>query len=331
MLRIQMLMVAVLLLAALIVLAPGAFSFAQTAPPAILAVDLENFVSYQQDFGDATKFATDPNVPTLPAIRNFQPFVFIADVVAVNGKPVKGTFTARGTNITRSTTLSLGNAIADAAGGPYYDSMIGINAVDGTQIGTIMATGWGGSAKAPGSPSSVMQGNFTVTGGTGAFLGVRGQLGAGEMTLAGRSTSVAEDPAYRRINGGGSRRLIYHLMPMESPKIINIWHADFTPVTRTHPARGDEVLVMSARGLGPTRPGVDPGAPFPSSPLQVVNSPVQITFSGTPAEVINQEGWPGEHDLYRVEFRVPETSGSTAEIQLTVAWIPTATVKVPVQ
>src|SRR5262249_34411921 len=183
MLRMQMLMVAVLLLAALIVLAPGAFSFAQTAPPAILAVDLENFVSYQQDFGDATKFATDPNVPALPAIRNFQPFVFIADVVAVNGKPVKGTFTARGTNITRSTTLSLGNAIADAAGGPYYDSMIGINAVDGTQIGTIMATGWGGSAKAPGSPSSVVQGNFTVTGGTGAFLGVRGQLGARGMTL----------------------------------------------------------------------------------------------------------------------------------------------------
>jgi len=331
MFRTQMLMVGMLLVAALIAAAPGAFSIQQTAPPAILAVDIKNFVSYQQDFGDATKFAIDPNVPPLPAIRNFQPFVFIADVVAVNDTPVKGTFTARGTNITRTTTLSPGNAIADAAGGPYYDSMIRISALDGTEIGTVMATGWGGSAKAPGSPSSVIQGNFTVTGGTGAFLGVSGQLGAGEVTVAGRSTSVAEDPAYRRTNGGGTRRLIYHLLPRERPEIIRVWHADFIPVTHATPAHIGEVLVLLARGLGPTRPGVEPGASFPTSPVQVVNSPLEIAFGGAPATVINQVGWPGQHDLYRVEFRVPETGAPTAEIQLTVAWIPAPTVTVPVQ
>ena len=202
---------------ALFVPALCTFSLGQGVPPAILNVDLENFVSYPQDFSDATKFATDPNRPTLPAIRNFQPFVFVADVVAVNGKPVKGTFTARGTNITRTTTLSPGNAIADSAAGAYQDWVVDLSHLDGTQIGTIAVSGWGGGARAPGSPSSVLQGNFAVTGGTGAFLGVRGQAGAGANTIPIRSTSVAEDPAYRRINGGGSTRRIFHLLPIERP------------------------------------------------------------------------------------------------------------------
>jgi uncharacterized protein (TIGR03437 family) len=307
-------------------------SFAQAVPAAILAVDLENFVSYQQDFGDATKFAMDLNVPTLPAIRNFVPFVFLGDVVAVNGKPAKGTFTVRGTQIARTTALSPGNAIADSASGTYFDCVVDISYIDGTQIGTIMATGWGGSAKAPGAPSSFVASNYTITGGTGAFLGVRGQGGQGATTVAGRSTSVAEDPAYRRINGGGSRTYIFHLLPMERPEIVNVWHSDFTPVTAAKPARADEVLTVSARGLGPTRPGVDPGAPFPQLPtLQVVNSPVDVTFGGVPAEVINQVGWPGQQNLYRVDFRVPKTSGSMAQVQLTVAWIGGAAITIPVQ
>jgi hypothetical protein len=319
---------------ALIVPALSTLSFGQTVPAAILAVDLENFVSYQQDFGDATKFATDLNIPTLPAIRNFQPFVFLGDVVAVNGKLAKGTFTARGTNITRSTSVSAGNAIADSASGPPFDLTVDISQLDGTQIGTIMAIGWGGAAKPPGAPSSVLQGNFTVIGGTGAFLGVRGQAGAGPSANAGRSTSVAEDPAYRRINGGGIRRYIFHLLPMERPEIVNVWHSDFTPVTAAKPARADEVLTVSARGLGPTRPGVEPGAPFPplgSAPIQVVNSPVEVTFGGAPAEVVNQVGWPSQQNLYRVDFRVPKTSGSTAQVQLTVAWIGGPEITIPVQ
>jgi uncharacterized protein (TIGR03437 family) len=319
---------------ALFALALSTSSFGQAVPAAVLAMDLENFVSYQQDFGDATKFATDPNVPTLPEIRNFQAFVFVADVVAVNGKPVKGTFTARGINITRTTTISAGNAIADSAAGPYFDIAVDISYVDGVQIGTIMASGWGATARAPGVPAAVTQGNFTVTGGTGAFLGVRGQLGAGAITVAGRSTSVAEDPAYRRINGGGSRRYIFHLLPLERPEIVNVWHADFTPVTAAKPAHADEVLIVSARGLGPTRPGIDPGAPFPpfsTASLQVVNSPVEVTFGGAPTEVINQVGWPGEQNLYRVDFRVPKAGGSTAQVQLTVAWIGGPALTVPVQ
>ena len=86
----------------------------QSAPPVILAVDIENVVIYQQDSGDAAKFATDPGIVAPPAIRNFVPVIWIADVVAVNGKPAKGTWTVRGTLLSRGTTLSPGDAIADS-------------------------------------------------------------------------------------------------------------------------------------------------------------------------------------------------------------------------
>ena len=89
----------------------------QTAPPAILAVDLENLVSYLQDTGDPGKFATSSSRVTPAVPRNFAPFVFVADVVAVNGKPARGTFTAHGTQLVRSPMLTPGNAIADSAGG----------------------------------------------------------------------------------------------------------------------------------------------------------------------------------------------------------------------
>jgi uncharacterized protein (TIGR03437 family) len=118
---------------------------------------------------------------------------------------------------------------------------------------------------------------------------------------------------------------------MERPEIVNVWHSDFTPVTAAKPARADEILILSARGLGPTRPGVDPGAPFPASPPQLVNSPIEMTAGGQPVELINQIGWPGEQNLYRVDFRMPKTSGSTAALQMSAAWIGGPAVSIPVQ
>jgi uncharacterized protein (TIGR03437 family) len=37
--------------------------------------------------------------------------------------------------------------------------------------------------------------------------------------------------------------------------------SDFTRVTAAKPARSGETLTLLASGLGPTRPGVDPGNP----------------------------------------------------------------------
>ena len=87
-----------------------------------------------------------------------------------------------------------------------------------------------------------------------------------------------------------------------------------------------------ATGLGPTRPTVEPGAPFPVSPLATVNSPVEVTVNGKPAEVLAAVGYPGSIDAYQVNFRVPgDTAGGTATIQLNVAWIPGVEVRIAVQ
>jgi len=304
---------------------------AQTAPTVILAVDIENVVIYQQDSGDAAKFATDPGIVAPPAIRNFVPVIWIADVVAVNGKPAKGTWTVRGTLVSRGTTISPGDAIADSGASFFFDWVFDVRQADGTQVGTIMATGWGGASRPPGVPSNFLQANVTITGGTGAFFGARGVGGLGGATDGGRIASMSEDPAYRRIHGGGARRYLFYLLPMERPEIVNVWHSDFTPVTAAKPARADEILILSARGLGPTRPGVDPGVPFPANPPQIVNSPVEMTAGGQPVELINQIGWPGEQNLYRVDFRMPKTSGSTAALQISAAWIGGPAVSIPVQ
>ena len=91
-------------------------------------------------------------------------------------------------------------------------------------------------------------------------------------------------------------------------------------------------MILTATNLGPTRPGVDPGKPFPLSPLQEVNSAVDVVVNGQAGEVINKIGWPGLENVYRVDFRVPEgTAAGMAAIQLTAAWIAGLPVNVPVQ
>jgi hypothetical protein len=47
----------------------------------------------------------------------------------------------------------------------------------------------------------------------------------------------------------------------------------------------------------PTRPGVDPGQPFPASPLQVINSPVQVLVNGNPGEFLYAGGYSGAVDV----------------------------------
>ena len=130
-----------------------------------------------------------------------------------------------------------------------------------------------------------------------------------------------------------------HVIPLEQPQIVitpsgpAVFHSDFSPVTVAKPAKAGEVLIARAMGLGPTRPGVDPGRPFSTdAPFQQVNSPVAVTVNGLAAEVINSIGWPGLVDTYRVDLRVPDgTASGTAAIQLTVAWIAGASVSIPIQ
>ena len=159
-------------------------------------------------------------------------------------------------------------------------------------------------------------------------------------TAPAGSTSVVEDPANRRINGGGGSRFVLHLIPLSAPEIVytatgpTVLHADFTQVTEAKPARAGETLIAVATGLGPTRPGVDPGQPFPSSPevaLAVVNSPIGVMVNGRPAQVVNGVGWPGLVNTYRVDFLVPDgTASGAASVQLSAAWVAGPAVQVHV-
>src|SRR5581483_5005522 len=90
-------------------------------------------------------------------------------------------------------------------------------------IGTVMTEGLAGGNAPPGSPSTATAGgNFVITGGTGAFLGARGQMDMAANppgVAVQRGASITEDPANRRLNGGGTQRDLVHLFPMFAPQI----------------------------------------------------------------------------------------------------------------
>jgi hypothetical protein len=51
-----------------------------------------------------------------------------------------------------------------------------LNAPFKRQIGTIMSTGFSGGVCPPGTGPSAEHGNWAIVGGTGAYLGARGQV-----------------------------------------------------------------------------------------------------------------------------------------------------------
>jgi hypothetical protein len=307
------------------------------APPVILRIEYENGVRYVADTVDIPALATIPT-PVSQAIPTFATYVLLADIVAVNGKPAKGLFLTRQVVVNLTPNPSPGQAIADVVRTNYLDRVFEILQADGTPIGSIMSSGFDAGPPPPGAPTVTTVSNFAVTGGTGAFLGVRGQAEGVPLIVVNRNASVREDPAQRRVNGGGKGVAFLHLIPISRPEVLAtaggpaVFHADFSPVTTVKPAKAGEVLIMRATGLGPTRPGIDPGQPFPLDATQEVNSPVDVTVNGKAAAVINKIGWPGLVDTYRIDFQVPEgTAAGMAAIQLTASWIAGAAVNIPTQ
>ena len=310
----------------------------QSTPTTLLKIDIANYVPYGYDVFDYGKFATVPG-PTLPPPgRAFNFFVFIGDIVAVNGKPVKGLWTARATAFFFEPNAVPGHSSADVTRQNVIDMYWEITQLDGTPIGTLSASGLTRGAPPPGAPLAQTGDNLSIIGGTGAFLGLRGQAGVIDLGSP-RPASVVEDPANRRIIGGASRSYVLNVIPMFVPQIVTtatgpaVAHSsDFALVSATKPATAGEILSLFATGLGPARPGANPGTPFPSSPLVAVNSPVEVTVNGKPAEVLAAVGFPGAVNGYQVNFRVPpDTVKGVATIQVSAAWVAGAPVSITVQ
>jgi uncharacterized protein (TIGR03437 family) len=313
--------------------------YGQGSSSVILAVDVENLVNYVGDTADPSRFATNPNVTPAVVPRNFHAVVVLGDIVAVNGEPAKGIFAFISRVLTLTTAPNPGQAIADLVRANANEQTFEILKIDGTPIGSIMASGLGGGSALPGGPLAVTTGNNAIVGGTGAFLGARGQVGQSvtPQTIANRVASVTEDPANRRRNGGGRTRFFLQVIPLFRPEVIltlgfpTVTHSNGV-LTEAQPARPGEVLSLFATGLGPTRPGVNPGEPFTDSPRQIVNSPVAVIVNGQPAEILSAIGLPGAVDTYRIDFRLPSgLGGNLATIQVIAGFIPGSEVKIPVR
>jgi len=326
---------------ALCVATSSAFAHAQETRPTILQIDVENMVRYVADTPDPSRFATNSSITPAVVPRNFGAYLALADIVAVNGLPAKGTYASRGLSMTMSPSAAAGVAIADVTRNSAVDVRFEILSADGTTpIGTILGLEFGMGPPPPGSPSAVTVGNNVIVGGTGAFLGARGSYGQSvtAQTVAVRMASIVEDPASRRRNGGGRTRYVFQVIPMNRPTVLTpggtplVAHANNEMVTASKPAVPGEKLFAYVNGLGPTNPGVDPDGAFPPSPPASVNSPIQVTVNGNPTLVLGAVGIPGAVDTYQVQFQVPSGTGSGgALLQVSAAWIAGPTVTIPIQ
>jgi hypothetical protein len=300
----------------------------ELSDPVVLTVEAENWVQYRGDTSDVTRLATLPG-PTLGVAPTFEQNVTLADIVAVNGKPAKGLWYYNFVITFVGTSPIPGVAIADLdTGGGIFQCFWHILLPDGTFVGSLTDRGQGTGA------------GHIVVGGNGAFFGAIGEHRI-EQSVAPRSASMSEDPSMRRVNGGGKFLMRFTLYPKFRPNVQMttngpaIFHEDFSQVTTARPARAGEVLIVRATGLGPTKqPVLDaPGARrFSANPVEEVNSPIEVTVNGNQAAVLNKIGWPGETNLYRVDFRVPDsTPAGTAAVRLTAACLPGSEVAMPVR
>ncbi len=298
------------------------------AQPVALTIEAENWVLYRGNVFDATRLARDAG-PTTSVNQACIYSVSIGDIRSVNGKPAKGLWTYTVYALPFRTAPAPGQPIADMDSTGTYNCIWHISLDDGTYIGSLNDIG---------DNISTSRGH-AIAGGMGAFQGVSGEHRT-EILAPAREASTSEDPANRRNLGGGRVRAVFYLYPKSPPQVQtpvagpSVFHEDLSPVTAQNPARRGELLIVRATGLGPVGKAFEPPGmrPFSANPLDVVSTPVVVLVNGTETASINQIGWPGETDVYRVDFRVPaDAPAGATTLQLRQAWIPGRAVTIPLK
>ncbi len=319
-------------------------AFGQAPPPAVIELDAVNCVNYVIDTADLSKYGTVARATTATAPQ-FSNYTHICDVSLVNGQAVMGVVLGQNQSffLSASSSPGSGTGIADLSGpGKMATIVASIAQADGQTVGDIFLVVAGaavGGGPAPGLQAGVVFGHGMIFGGTGPFVGARGQWGANPaLGVALPYASVTEDTAIRRTRGGtlGKYHLVLQLIPNEYPSVVTtangpaVYHADFSPVSATKPAVAGETLIVAATGLGATV-GAAIGQPFPDNPLRPIVGPVTVTVNGNPSTVVNAVGWPGTNNTYRVDFQVPAGTKGPASLQISTAWIPGQATTIPMQ
>jgi len=282
-------------------------AFGQAKTEAVFTFDIDNVVAYYDDGSGYAKTGTSTARTPLPSdyVTVFRPYIWLGDIVAVNGAPAKGTLFMPG--------MALGGGPTPVARRPIYDvyrnqvahAQLDILDSAGGALGVLCFGVLGADSPSPGSPRGAGGGAFTVVGGTGAFLGVIGQGGT-VSNVNFRSAPFSEDPGLRRVNGGGMWTIRFLLAGLKRPEIVAAYHAaDFTPVSAASPARPGETVILAMRGMGPTTPTLEPDTVFTHEPLQRVAATVDATVNGKPAACFNAVGWPDTADTYRLDLTLP--------------------------
>jgi hypothetical protein len=315
--------------------------WAQIPNASLLKIEIENQRLYVFDVPDQEVAKSSTPLVRQPPTA-FESWISIGDIVSVNGSPVKGTVLERSMTFGARPNATSGQTIADINGAGLYEWNFELLNTDGTSLGRILVQGLAGGGPAPpGAPSLIPRADYMVLGGTGVFLGVRGGYFNNNLLASDPlpAVSAAEDPSLRRTFGGGKSESLLYVIPQSAPQVLMtpngaaVTHSkDFTLVTSSKPASSGEVLSLFATGLGPTRPGVEPGKTFPADGSAKVVGPVSVLVNGTPAELVGAVGYPGASDGYQVNFRVPSgVSPGPASVQLSAAWMSGPEVKIPIQ
>jgi hypothetical protein len=187
---------------------------------AVLQIEVENAVYYVYDSGTPQSFATDPGRTIARPGRNFSHITAVGDVTAVNGSPARGTWWARLRVVLGDPNPQPGQMITDVNRCGVWDWIFEILPPEGESVGTIVATGLNCGPAPPGAPAAHRVVNMAVTGGTGAYVGVRGQAGlvSVDWARAGGPASVTQDPSSRRHDSGGRQVHIVQLTDFSSPR-----------------------------------------------------------------------------------------------------------------
>ena len=79
-----------------------------SAPPvSVLKIEIENYVPYHYEVFDPSKFATSTDLTVAQPAIPFGLLIVLGDIVAVNGRPVKGVWAARATDLFLTPTVGV--------------------------------------------------------------------------------------------------------------------------------------------------------------------------------------------------------------------------------